>query len=83
MVIEDYTELFVTQLLEKGGPKTEGVDVSVVYNWLAFDIIGEIAHPLQLYQCRPNTCMKQGHLALGESFDCVKQWKGSEWVTLI
>ncbi|EGU72734.1 hypothetical protein FOXB_16756 [Fusarium oxysporum f. sp. conglutinans Fo5176] len=63
VVIEDYTELFVTQLVEKGGPKTEGVDVSVVYNWLTFDIIG--------------------HLTFGESFDCVKQWKGSEWVTLI
>jgi cytochrome P450 len=83
VVIEDYTELFVTQLLEKGGPKTEGVDVSVVYNWLTFDIIGEIAHPLQLDQCWPNTYMKQGHLTFGESFDCVKQWKGSEWVTLI
>jgi cytochrome P450 len=83
VVIEDYTELFVTQLLEKGRPKTEGVDVSVVYNWLTFDIIGEMAHPIQFDQCRPNTYVKQGHLTFGESFDCVKQWKGSEWVTLI
>ncbi|RBA12929.1 hypothetical protein FPRO05_13983 [Fusarium proliferatum] len=63
-VIEDYTELFVTQLAEKGGPQTKGVDVSVVYNWLTFDII-------------------EGHLTFGESFGCVKQWKGSEWVRLI
>ncbi|EXK75986.1 hypothetical protein FOQG_19252 [Fusarium oxysporum f. sp. raphani 54005] len=58
VVIEDYTELFVTQLVEKGGPKTEGVDVSVVYNWLTFDIIGEMAHPLQFDQCWPNTYVK-------------------------
>ncbi|KAF5251100.1 hypothetical protein FANTH_3773 [Fusarium anthophilum] len=41
-VIEDYTELFVTQLLEKGGPGTKGVDVSIAYNWLTFDIIGQL-----------------------------------------
>ncbi|KAG4271458.1 hypothetical protein FPRO04_14680 [Fusarium proliferatum] len=62
-VIEDYTELFINQIGEKGGPETNGVDVSIVYNWLTFDIIGQ--------------------LTFGESFDCIKQWKHSEWVTLI
>jgi cytochrome P450 len=46
VVIERYTESFVTQLVEKGGSKTEGVDVSVVYNWLTFDIIGKMTHLL-------------------------------------
>ncbi|KAK2666648.1 Cytochrome P450, E-class, group I [Fusarium oxysporum f. sp. vasinfectum] len=62
-VIEHYTELFVTQLVNKGGPESKGIDVSVVYNWLTFDIIG--------------------HLTFGESFNCVAQWRPSNWVSLI
>ncbi|EXK80500.1 hypothetical protein FOQG_14994 [Fusarium oxysporum f. sp. raphani 54005] len=82
-VIEDYTELFITQLGEKGGPETKGVDVSIVYNWLTFDIIGKMAPPPQFDPFWPNAYAKQGHLTIGEPFDCVKQWIHSEWVTLI
>ncbi|KAG7424300.1 Cytochrome P450 monooxygenase BOA3 [Fusarium oxysporum f. sp. raphani] len=82
-VIEDYTELFITQLGEKGGPETKGVDVSIVYNWLTFDIIGKMAPPPQFDPSWSNAYAKQGHLTFGEPFDCVKEWKHSEWVTLI
>ncbi|GKU08041.1 unnamed protein product [Fusarium langsethiae] len=62
-VIDGYTEAFLEQLMSKGGPETDGVDVSVAYNWLTFDIIG--------------------HLTFGESFNCVAQWRPSEWVSPI
>lgn len=41
--IQEHTKLFVEQIGKHAGPGTQGVDVSAVYNWLTFDIIGEFA----------------------------------------
>jgi cytochrome P450 len=81
-IIDGYTEAFLAQLIKQGGPDTDGVDVSVAYNWLTFDIIGKITSPMQLSQC-PTTYICKGHLTFGESFNCVTQWRRSEWVSLI
>ncbi|KAF4451963.1 Isotrichodermin C-15 hydroxylase [Fusarium austroafricanum] len=40
--IDSCTGHFIEKLRENGGPNTQGVDVSVVYNWLTFDIIGKL-----------------------------------------
>ncbi|KAM0364081.1 hypothetical protein ACHAO7_010071 [Fusarium culmorum] len=81
-VINGYTEAFLAQLIKQGGPETEGVDVSVAYNWLTFDIIGKVTLPLRLAQCLI-TYEREGHLTFGKSFNCVSQWKPSDWVSLI
>ncbi|KAF5699457.1 Isotrichodermin C-15 hydroxylase [Fusarium globosum] len=41
-VVSHYVEQFVQRLGQHGGPKSGGVDVSTVYNWLTFDIIGNM-----------------------------------------
>ncbi|KAM0424518.1 hypothetical protein ACHAPT_010233 [Fusarium lateritium] len=41
-MIREYTKLFVQQIGKNGGPGTQGVDVTAVYNWLTFDIIGDL-----------------------------------------
>ncbi|UPK92731.1 hypothetical protein LCI18_003666 [Fusarium solani-melongenae] len=38
--IQEHTKLFVEQIGKHAGPGTKGVDVTVVYNWLTFDVIG-------------------------------------------
>ena len=41
-VIHRYTDLFITQLAKHGGQGSESINVSEAYNWLAFDIIGDL-----------------------------------------
>ncbi|RSL40905.1 hypothetical protein CEP54_015981 [Fusarium duplospermum] len=41
-IIQNHTRLFVNQIGKHGAPRTTGVDMSSVYNWLTFDIIGEL-----------------------------------------
>ncbi|KAI8716802.1 hypothetical protein NCS52_00974600 [Fusarium sp. LHS14.1] len=38
--IQEHTRLFVEQISKNAGPGTKGVDVTSVYNWLTFDVIG-------------------------------------------
>ncbi|PCD21244.1 hypothetical protein FGRA07_11740 [Fusarium graminearum] len=37
--VRRYVDQFIHRLGQNGGPKTLGVDTSIVYNWLTFDII--------------------------------------------
>jgi cytochrome P450 len=41
--IQEHTRLFVEQIGKHAGPGTKGVDVTAVYNWLTFDVIGELS----------------------------------------
>ncbi|KAF5027051.1 hypothetical protein F66182_820 [Fusarium sp. NRRL 66182] len=40
--VKQHVSLLVKRIREHAGPKTEGVDMSTVYNWLTFDIIGDL-----------------------------------------
>ncbi|SPJ87907.1 related to isotrichodermin C-15 hydroxylase (cytochrome P-450 monooxygenase CYP65A1) [Fusarium torulosum] len=40
--IQRHIRLFTHQLRQRGAPGTDGVDMSTVFNWLTFDIIGEL-----------------------------------------
>ena len=42
-VIHRYTDLFISQLAKHGGQGTQGINMSEAYNWLTFDIIGDLA----------------------------------------
>lgn len=42
-VIRRYADLFVSQLAEYGGQGTQGINMSEAYNWITFDILGELA----------------------------------------
>lgn len=39
-IIRSHVRLFTDQIGKHGSPKTGGVGMSTVYNWLTFDIIG-------------------------------------------
>ncbi|KAF5988538.1 isotrichodermin c-15 hydroxylase [Fusarium bulbicola] len=41
-VVSHYVDQFVQRLGQHGGPKSAGVDTSIVYNWLTFDIIADL-----------------------------------------
>ncbi|RTE67812.1 hypothetical protein BHE90_017814, partial [Fusarium euwallaceae] len=41
-IIRNHVWLFVEQIGKHGSPGSGGVDMSAVYNWLTFDIIGEL-----------------------------------------
>ncbi|KAI1491664.1 cytochrome P450 [Biscogniauxia mediterranea] len=41
-VVQTYVNLFIEQLRKFGGPGTEGIDLSEAYNWVTFDIIGDL-----------------------------------------
>lgn len=49
--IQRYIRLFTHQISQRGNPETGGVDMSTVFNWLTFDIIGKICQPA-LNQCQ-------------------------------
>jgi cytochrome P450 len=40
--IQNHVKLFIRQISQRAGPTTSGVDVSTVFNWLTFDIIGKL-----------------------------------------
>ncbi|KAF4986130.1 hypothetical protein FGRMN_10976 [Fusarium graminum] len=77
--VQSHIRILVKQLGQKAGPGTDGVNVSKVFNWLTFDIIGE-SHHLTTYRQLANC---SGDLAFGESFDSLEQWTESPWISLI
>ncbi|KAI0448865.1 cytochrome P450 monooxygenase-like protein [Xylaria acuta] len=42
-LIHEYVDLFISQLEKLGEAGRKGVNISEVYNWLTFDIIGELS----------------------------------------
>lgn len=42
-VVHHYADLFISQLIKHGGQDTQGINMSEAYNWLTFDIIGDLA----------------------------------------
>ncbi|KAF5659558.1 cytochrome P-450 monooxygenase [Fusarium heterosporum] len=77
--VKNHIRILVKQLSQKAGSGTDGVDVSKVFNWFTFDIIGEW-HLLKTYQQLAN---RSGDLAFGESFNSLEQWTESPWISLI
>ncbi|KAI0594386.1 cytochrome P450 [Biscogniauxia sp. FL1348] len=41
-VVQTYVNLFIEQLRKFAGPGTEGINLSEAYNWVTFDIIGDL-----------------------------------------
>ncbi|KAH0432722.1 hypothetical protein CcaCcLH18_06298 [Colletotrichum camelliae] len=41
-VVHQYVDLFIEQIGKLGGPHTQGVNVTEAFNWLTFDIIGDL-----------------------------------------
>lgn len=42
-VIHQYVNLFIEQIGKLGGPNTQGINIPEAFNWLTFDIIGDLA----------------------------------------
>lgn len=79
--IRKYVLLFIDQIGTIGGPGTGGVNLSTVYNWLTFDVIGE---PWIIWtSIHKERLILIGELIVGESFGSVMRWERSLWVTLL
>lgn len=42
-IVHKYFDLFLTQMAKLGGPSTEGIDATEAFEWVTFDIIGDLA----------------------------------------
>uniref|UniRef100_A0A4E9ELW2 Isotrichodermin C-15 hydroxylase n=1 Tax=Gibberella zeae TaxID=5518 RepID=A0A4E9ELW2_GIBZA len=80
--VRRYVDQFIHRLGQNGGPKTLGVDTSIVYNWLTFDIIGK-AHKGKTFIKRSKRLIEVADLTFGKSFDSIFDWKPSAWVSLL
>ncbi|KAJ4167623.1 hypothetical protein NW754_011441 [Fusarium falciforme] len=43
VVVHKYVDLFIEQIGQLGGPGTAGINIPEAFNWLTFDIIGDLA----------------------------------------
>ncbi|KAI1498688.1 cytochrome P450 [Biscogniauxia marginata] len=42
IVVQTYVDMFIEQMRNLGGPGTKGVNLSQAYNWITFDVIGDL-----------------------------------------
>ncbi|KAI0022327.1 cytochrome P450 [Xylariomycetidae sp. FL0641] len=42
VVVQKYIDMFIEQVGKLGGPGTQGLNVSETFNWITFDIIGDL-----------------------------------------
>ncbi|PSN61426.1 cytochrome P450 [Corynespora cassiicola Philippines] len=55
VLIHTYVDLFIEQLGKLGSPGSKGIDMSRAFNWITFDIVGDLAFG-EPFQAVENAC---------------------------